>query len=130
MHKKYRRADVDLNDTYIIEFQHSRMSKEEASNRKDDYAKVNKNIIWVIDGNDYSENQSIVVTELKHSNRIFLEFKTDEWKYESFIDYDVIYLDINNKIYKLHPSLVRSKMIDIQLPISKEDFVDKLMDNK
>jgi competence CoiA-like predicted nuclease len=44
MHKKYRRADVDLNDTHIIEFQHSRMSKEEASNRKDDYAKVNKKI--------------------------------------------------------------------------------------
>ncbi len=46
-------------------------------NRKDDYAKVNKNIIWVIDGNNYGENQSIVVTELKHSNRIFLEFKIE-----------------------------------------------------
>lgn len=125
MHKKYRRADVDLNDTHIIEFQHSRMSKEEVSNRKDDYAKVNKNIIWVIDGNNY-ENQSIVVTELKHSNRIFLEFKTDEWKYESFIDYDAIYLNIDDKIYQVRPSLVKSKMIDIQLPISKEDFCSKL----
>jgi hypothetical protein len=126
MHEKYRRADVDLNDTHIIEFQHSRMSKEEVSNRKDDYAKVNKNIIWVIDGNDYKGNHSIIVTELKHSNRIFLEFKTDEWKYESFIDYDVIYLNIDNKIYQIHPSLVKSKMIDIQLPISKEDFCCKL----
>lgn len=130
MHKKYRRADVDLNDTHIIEFQHSRMSKEEASNRKDDYAKVNKNIIWVIDGNDYNDNHSIIVTELKHSDRIFLEFKTDEWKYESFIDYDVIYLNIDNKIYQIHPSLVKSKMIDIQLPISKKDFVDKLKKGK
>lgn len=78
MNKKYRRADVDLSDTHIIEFQHSRMSKEEVSKRKYDYAKVNKNIIWVIDGNNYDEKQSIIVTELKHSNRIFLEFKTDE----------------------------------------------------
>ena len=126
MHKKYRRADVDLNDTHIIEFQHSRMSREEALNRKNDYAKVNKNIIWVIDCNNYDENSVVIVTELKYSNRIFLEFITDEWKYESFIDYDIIYLNIDEKIYQVCPSLVKSKMIDIQLPISKEDFCSKL----
>lgn len=126
MHKKYRRADVDLNDSQIIEFQHSRMSREEALSRKNDYGKVNKYIIWIIDGNDYNDNHSTVVTELRHSKRIFLEFKTDEWKYESFIDYDVIYLDIDNKIYQIRPSLVKSKMIDIQLPLSKEDFCGKL----
>lgn len=126
MHKKYRRADVDLSDTQIIEFQHSRMSKEEALNRKEDYAKVNKNIIWVIDCNNYNEIGSVIVTELKHSNRIFLEFKTDEWKYESFIDYDIIYLNIDDKIYRVCPFLVKSKMIDIQLPISKEDFCSRL----
>ena len=126
MHKKYRRADVDLNDSYIIEFQHSRISREEILNRKDDYAKVNKNIIWIIDGNNYDDKQSIIITELKHSNRIFLEFKTDEWKYESFIDYDVIYLDIDDKIYKLCPYLVKSKMIDIQSPLTKKEFCDRL----
>ena len=112
MHKKYRRTDVDISDTHNIEFQHSRISKEEVSNRKDDYAKVNKDIIWVIDGNDYDSISSVYVTELKHSNRIFLEFRTDEWKYESFIDYDVIYLDIDNKIYEIYPSHVKSKMIE------------------
>jgi len=40
MHKKYRRADVDLNETQIIEFQHSRMTREEALNRKNDYSKI------------------------------------------------------------------------------------------
>ena len=126
MHKKYRRADVDLNETQIIEFQHSRMTREEALNRKNDYSKVNKEIIWVIDGNNYGENQNIVVTELQHSNRIFLEFKSDEWKYLSYIDYDVIYLNIDEKIYKINPSMVKSKMIDIQQPISKKEFCEKL----
>lgn len=126
MHKKYRRADVDLNETHIIEFQHSIMTREEALNRKIDYSKVNKEILWVIDGNDYDEKQNINITELCHSNRIFLEFKSNEWKYLSYIDYDVIYLNIDEKIYKINPSMVKSKMIDIQQPISKKEFCEKL----
>lgn len=126
MHKKYRRADVNLNETQIIEFQHSRMTREEALNRKNDYSKVNKEIIWVIDGNNYEEKQNINITELRHSNRIFLEFKSDEWEYLSYIDYDVIYLNIDEKIYKINPSMVKSKMIDIQQPISKKEFCEKL----
>lgn len=126
MNKKYRRADVDLNDTQIIEFQHSRMTREEALNRKNDYSKVNKEIIWVIDGNNYGENQNIMITELKHSNRTFIEFKNEEWKYESYIDYDVIYLNIGDNIYKINPSFVKSKMIDVQAPITKKVFCEKL----
>jgi hypothetical protein len=135
MHKKYRRADVDLNENQIIEFQHSRIEREEVLNRKNDYEKVNKEIIWVIDGNkndddnddvdddDYKEN--IIITKLENE-RIFMEFKMNIWKYASFIDYEVIYLDINNEIYKIQPLLVKSKMIDIQKPISKVDFCDKI----
>lgn len=126
MHKKYRRADVDLNESQIIEFQHSRMTREEALNRKTDYSKVNKEIIWVIDGNNYGENQNIQITELPHSNRTFLEFKNEEWKYESYIDYDVIYLNIYKKIYKINPSYVKSKMIDVQAPLTKDVFCEKL----
>src|SRR5690606_37755338 len=89
MTKSYRKADVDLNAKNVIEFQHSTISKEEVFNRKCDYIKSDKNIIWVINGNN-----SVSITELKHSNRIFLEFTKDDWKYKSFIDYDTIYLNI------------------------------------
>ena len=126
MHKKYRRADVELNDTQIIEFQHSRMPREEALNRKNDYSKVNKEIIWVIDGNNYGENKNIIITELKHRNRTFIEFKNEDWKYESYIDYDIIYLNIDDNIYKINPSFVKSKMIDVQSPITKKVFCEKL----
>lgn len=130
MHKKYRRADVDLDDTHILEFQHSRISRSEVLNRKNDYAKVGKDIIWVIDGNDYDEDDisSIEINILKHSKRIFLEFN-DEWKYESFMDYDTIYLDINNMIYEIHPSHVKSNMVDIQFPIDKLEFCNRLKNN-
>ena len=121
MIKKHRRADVDLNKTNVIEFQHSYIEKDEVNNRKHDWNLVNKNIIWVIHGSD-----TIQVTQLKHSKRIWLEFKSDPWKYESFIDYDKIYIDIEDKIYKINPKFVKSKMIDVQQPVTKDIFLNSL----
>ena len=125
MIKKNRRADVDLNKTNIIEFQHSCIEKEEVDNRKNDWKLINKEIIWVIDGSD-----TIEVTELKNSERVFLEFKSDPWKYESFLDFDNIYIDINNEIYKVNPKFVKSKMIDVQQPVTKDFFIKALKENK
>lgn len=125
MIKSNRRADVDLNEKKVIEFQHSCISKEEVDNRKHDWNLVNKDILWVIDGSD-----TIEVTELKNSSRIFLEFKSDPWKYESFTSYNFIYIDIENKLYKVNPKFVKSNMIDVQLPVSKESFIDSLKKNK
>ena len=121
MIKTNRRADVDLNENQVIEFQHSCISKEEVDNRKHDWNLVNKEILWVVDGSD-----TIEVTELKNSQRIFLEFKSEPWKYESFTSYDNIYIDIKEKLYKVNPKFVKSNMIDVQLPISKENFIDSL----
>ena len=121
MIKKFRRADVDLNSKQIIEFQYSHMEQTEALNRKKDWATVNKEIIWIIYGDD-----TIEVTELKHSGRIFLEFVCEPWKYRSYTDYDFIYIDIKDKIYKINPSMVKSNMIDIQKPIDKLTFIKSL----
>ena len=125
MIKKHRRADVDLNEKQIIEFQHTPIEKEEVNNRFHDWNLCNKEILWVIDGSD-----SIEVTELKNSKRIFLEFKSDPWKYESFLSYNLIYIDIKNQIYKINPQFVKSNMIDVQLPKSKDFFINSLKNNK
>lgn len=125
MIKSNRRADVDLNEKKVIEFQHSCISKEEVDNRKHDWNLVNKEILWVIDGSD-----TIEVTELKNSGRIFLEFKSEPWKYESFLSYNTIYIDIKNKLYKVNPNFVKSNMIDVQLPVLKEIFIDSLKKDK
>ena len=125
MIKKYRRADVDLNEKQIIEFQHSPIEKEEVDNRFHDWNLCNKEILWVIDGSN-----SIEVTELKNSKRIFLEFKSDPWKYESFLSYNLIYIYIKNKIYKINPQFIKSNMIDVQLPKSKDFFINSLKNNK
>jgi hypothetical protein len=122
---KNRRTDVLLNELSVIEFQHSFISKEEVDNRIHDYNLHNKKIIWVIDG-----NKNITVNELKYCNRVYLEFSTDLWKFESFINCDYIYIDIQDKIYKITPKLIKSNMIDVQQPLLKQMFIDSLINNK
>lgn len=88
---KDRYADVVLSDTHIIEFQNSKISISEIKARKYDYQLHKTNIIWVINGS------SDVI--LKYStNGEYLIFKSNPWKYESFIDYDFVYIHINDRL--------------------------------
>jgi hypothetical protein len=117
---KTRIADVDLNNNYTIEFQHSYISSTEVNERFDDWALHNKSIIWVIDGHN-----SIEATPLT-DDRYFLEFKTDLWKYDSFKKYDNIFIDIDNKIYCVNPLFVKSAMIEVYKPLDKTEFITLL----
>ncbi len=121
---KNRRTDILLNDTHVIEIQHSKITKEEVNNRTNDYNLHNKTIIWVIDGNG-----DILVNELPKSGRVYLEFTTNLWKFESFMDYDFIYIDIGCEIYKIYPKLIKSNMIDVHSPVGKHYFIDCLLNN-
>jgi len=122
---KDRRADVVLtNSNYNIEFQHSHIEKIEIQNRKNDYELHNRKIVWIIHG-----DKTINVKYLKYSNRYYLEFVTEKWKYESFIDYDYIFIDINEKIYKIYPKEIKNGMIDVEPPISKNQFIIYLNEN-
>ena len=122
--KTKRYADVLLNNTTTIEFQHSPITLEEVNDRKNDFALHHKNIIWVVDG-----NRTIKENELKCSNRIYLEFTTDYWKYQSFLNYEYIYIDIDERIYKIYPNKIKSHMIDVQNPKNKSEFIQALKDN-
>lgn len=118
---KNRRADVVLDDNNVIEFQHSLMTKDEVEHRIHDYNIHNKNIIWIIDG-----NSGIKINELKYSERVYLEFVSENWKFESFINCNYIYINITDKIYKICPKLIKSNMIDVKCPVSKEYFINCL----
>ena len=121
---KNRRADVLLSETHVIEIQHSKITKEEVNSRTHDYKLHNKTIIWVVDG-----NKNILVNELLKSNRVYLEFTTDLWKFESFMDCEFIYIDIGCEIYKIYPNLIKSNMTDVQKPVTKKDFIDSLLND-
>ena len=118
---KERRADVLLNEKKTLEIQHSKYEKEEIDNRKHDYKLHQIDIIWLIDG-----NKNIDVKKLEYSNRVYLEFTSDYWKYESFTSYDYIFIDINSIIYKINPNKVKSHMIDVENGKTKEEFIESL----
>ncbi len=118
---KNRRADVVLNDYNVIEFQHSLITKQEVDNRCHDYKLHGKDILWIIDG-----NTGIKINELTYSERVYLEFISESWKFESFLEYDYIYINISDKIYRVCPKLIKSNMIDVQNPLSKESFINGL----
>jgi hypothetical protein len=120
---KNRRCDVDLNEKKIIEFQHSNISYREVNERLHDWNLNNKQIIWVIDGNN-----TIDITFVK-LDRQFLEFTNNLWKYENFKSYDIIYIDINEYIYKINPKNVKSRMIEVEKPITKLEFINCLKNN-
>jgi hypothetical protein len=123
---KNRRADALLEEhNIIIEIQHSCIERQEVENRKNDYKLHNKEIIWVVDG-----NYDIIVKNLKTSNRVYFEFTKEFWKYQSFLDYEYIFINIKNDIYKVYPSKVKSNMIDVQSPQSKVKFINSLKNNE
>jgi hypothetical protein len=122
---KDRRADVSLdNSKYNLEFQHSFIDIVEVVNRKKDYELHGRKIIWIIHGND-----AIKVKHLKYSNRFYLEFISDNWKYQSFIDYEYIFIDIDDMLYKIYPNEVKNNMIDVETPLDKETFIKYINEN-
>lgn len=122
---KDRRADaVVKNHNLVIEFQHSPITEDEVNNRKNDYKLHNQEVMWIIDGKN-----TIQVKKLNHSNRIYLEFTSECWKFESFRSYNCIYIDIENEIYKVNPNKVKSNMIDILPPKQKNEFINAIKNN-
>jgi len=116
-----RKADILLNNM-VIELQHSNILLEEVNNRNYDYGLYNLTVLWIIDG-----NSSIIVKELKET--YLLTFKSNLWKFESFLDCEYIYLDIENKIYKINPKNVKSNMIQVKEYKNKNDFISLLKSN-
>jgi len=124
---KNRRTDALLEKyNLVIEFQHSHITYQEVCNRKHDYNLHNKNILWIIHGQD-----SIKVLKFENVNRVYIEFIDNDWKYKSFVCYEYIYLDIDEKIYKLYPKDVKNNMIDIlqENIYEKEQFIELLKHN-
>ncbi len=121
-----RRADVLISKhNIILEIQHSQIDKDEVDARKHDYELNNKRIYWLLHGND-----TIKIHNLETVNRTILEFISEPWKYESFENFDYIFIDIDDLIYKIYPKYVKSRMIDVDNPMSKEQFIKNIKKNK
>jgi hypothetical protein len=115
---KDRRADIYLNElNTIVEIQNSKIEEDEVNNRKHDYGLHGLKIIWIINGN----NETIDVKKLEYSKRVYLEFKTDYWKFQSFRSYEYIYIDIDEEIYKLNKEEDIKRNSDLKICETNDD---------
>ena len=116
------RADV-VEGEYVLEFQYSMISKDLVNSRNENYKNNNKKLLWIIDGNENLDIKEI------DNHRIMLKFSNQLWKYESFLESEFIFINKDEKIFKINPSLVKSNMIDIKEYKLKNDFIQAIKDN-
>lgn len=119
---KDRHADAVVSNKWVVEFQHSKMLPNEGSNRIHDYKLNNMLVIWVIHGHN------VEVVDLPYHQRKFLTFN-ESWMYNSYIDSKLIWIDINDQMYKVEPNQVKGGMIDVNNPISRDEFINKMKAN-
>ena len=112
------RVDVLVNNN-IIEYQHSYISKEDVESRYNNAITNNKILNWVIDCNNAIEVKQI-------GNIYMIYFYNEEWKFEHFICHDFIYLNIEDKIYKINPIEVKSNMVDVIEYKTKVEFIEAM----
>ena len=121
---KNRRADVVLNDKYILEVQHSNIEESEIICRNEDYKLHGKELIWIIDG-----NTDDVKLDKLNDNTYLIEFNKN-WKYKSFTyKYDFILLDINEQIFKIPVKSVCNKMFHAKSHINIDLVINTLINN-
>lgn len=117
-----RRADAIVGKN-VLEFQHSNISLENVTARSADWKKFGYKIHWIIDCNN-----AIEISEL-YNNSYLITFKIDAWKYEHFTCEKYIYLNIDDKIFKINPNKVKSNMIDVNEYKLKSLFIESLSMN-
>ena len=118
-----RRADILLGNNRTCEIQHSYIAETEIVNRFNDWNKFGKEIIWLIDG-----NQGIDFETLSNGN--ILVIFNELWKYKSFVKtYDNILIENNKKVYKIELKKIKSNMIELKESKSLEETIDFLQKN-
>jgi len=108
---KSRRADI-VEGNYVVEIQHSSITREEVDQRNFDYSLHHKNVLWVVDGSTIQLNGDVLTID-------------SIWKFSSFIHCDFIYINIGTILYKVIPQMIKSLTVHVS-PIFKDDFIHSI----
>jgi len=118
-----RRADAIIkNESRVIEFQHSYISLENVNLRTKDYNNHDFQVYWILECLD-----NLVVEQNK--DHYDITFATDFWKYKNFVDQKFIYLDNENRIFKINPNDFKNNTISVRNYKTADEFMDYLKGN-
>jgi hypothetical protein len=129
LHKKLpggytdRYADA-MEANIVLEFQHSHKMTQDVDNKNHDFSLHKRQVYWIIDCQD-----SLDVEYLDLSKTFLLIFKSDHWKYENFKGCEYIFLDKDEYIFRIKPSMVKGHMIDVYERKTKQAFISDLKAN-
>lgn len=119
---KDRRADVVLQNNYILEIQHSDIADSEVICRDKDYKIHNKNLIWLVHGDCDTHLE-------KMSDETYVLHFSKTWKFKSFSHaHEYVLLDMDNKIFKIHLKSVSKCKFHAKKYFDKNTVLAKLRD--
>lgn len=91
---------------YVLEFQHSKISKKLVDIRTKNYNDNGYEVLWIVDGN----NGKVFVENF--SSGLLIKFNAD-WIFESFINCNHVYLDYEDKILEINSKYVKGNYLVI-----------------
>jgi hypothetical protein len=122
---KNRYADVIVHNK-SLEFQHSEYPIEEINERTSDHKIAGYELNWIID----CTHNTLELIKCRTDLYLIVFYNNyNTWKYKNFKDISFIYLEYDNKIFKISPKRVKSNMIYITDYKTKEDFIESLKTN-
>jgi hypothetical protein len=124
-----RRADIaPPGQNFIVEIQHSWMSRREAVGRERDYAAEGKSVIWVLDGTDRVE--SIRKFRTEGNCTFLLDVELQGW-FANFDDQSHLLVHVDDEhIFYIRRGDIRNGMAEAALPpMTFEEVVGILRDS-
>lgn len=122
IHKNQRkglRFDILLNDNHIIELCDSYIQIDYINYKAINCKQYSINIIWLI----LCFNSSLTLT-YENNNKYKVFFKKKYWKYKNFINYNYIFLSINDYILRINPNEVKDNCVYTDNVYNKDEFIN------
>lgn len=113
-----RYADV-LCGNYVLEFQHSPISKELVDTRLKNYKDNGKSLLWIIDCNGKLDVDNF-------DKNYVIRFRYNKWIYESFTGCEYVLLNIGEKIFRINPNFVKGYCVLVGEHKDRKTFIEEI----
>lgn len=125
--QRTRYADV-CKDECVVEYQHSRITREEVNGRNSDYeTRLGKQVVWVIDCTGNAQRPYLVQEASESEDDIWLIPFERKWHVDSMRDCKILFADFDGRIFRIPVECVAKRMVAVYGSWGRDQsFVDHL----